>query len=134
MNNLSDKDFSKWHKIKSLINKNNRKFYFREREVWLCSLGFNIGFEQDGKGDDFIRPVLIVKQYNLDIFWALPLTGKDKSEKLSKYYQKIKFDSVVSSVILSQLRLLDKKRLIRKMGVISETEFEAVKSKLKALL
>lgn len=133
--NLSNKDFLKWHEIKSKLNEVNQKLYFHEREVWLCSLGLNVGFEQDGRGENFMRPVLIVKQYNLNIFWAVPLTTSDnKTGKLSKYYQKINFSSTQSVAIISQLRLLDKKRLIRKMGTISKSEFNLVKNKLKSLL
>jgi len=33
-----------------------------------------------------------------------------------------------------QLRLLDKKRLVRKIGMISEEEFKTVKNELKRLL
>lgn len=35
---------------------------FYEREIWWCSLGVNIGFEQDGTNDLFERPVLVIKK------------------------------------------------------------------------
>ena len=51
---------------------------FHEREVWWCSLGANIGFEQDGGGEDFERPVVILKKFNLDACLIVPLTARPK--------------------------------------------------------
>jgi mRNA interferase MazF len=53
------KDFKKWHDKKSRINKIEPRPFFHEREIWYCALGVNVGFEQDGSGQDFIRPVII---------------------------------------------------------------------------
>ncbi len=49
------KNFMVWHEVKSDIDAKESKTFFHEREVWWCSLGLNIGFEQDGKGNDFSR-------------------------------------------------------------------------------
>jgi hypothetical protein len=32
-------------------------FYFREKEIWWACLGANIGFEQNGKNENFERPI-----------------------------------------------------------------------------
>jgi len=40
---------------------------FHEREVWWCSLGMNIGLEQDGSTDAFARPVMISKPHDDDV-------------------------------------------------------------------
>jgi len=34
----------------------------------LASLGKNIGYEQDGNGSGFSRPVLVVKKFNNQMF------------------------------------------------------------------
>ena len=36
--------------------------------------GKNIGFEQNGKGSNFVRPILVLRKFNSSIFWGLPLT------------------------------------------------------------
>ena len=41
----------------------------------------NIGNEQDGKGPEHSRPVLIVKRFNKHLLWAVPLTSKHKEGK-----------------------------------------------------
>lgn len=79
-----DKDFKTWHTKKSNIQNNTHvRVYFNEREIWWCSLGANIGYEQDGKGDDFMRPVIILKQFNKEVCWAIPLTTQIKN---GRYY------------------------------------------------
>ena len=59
--------------------------------------------------------------------WVLPLTSK---EHKGFYYQKINYDSGVSWAHLSQIRTISTKRLLRKVGTISETEFIKVINKL----
>ena len=119
------KEFAKWHETKSLLHNKGSRLYFHEREVWWCSLGFNIGFEQDGKGRSFARPVLILKKFNQEIFWALPITSVIKSNKF--YFSLILNDRKPRSVILSQLRLIDDKRLIDKVGTINKTNYLNIK-------
>ena len=85
-----EKNFKKWHSIKALLDKKKKEIYFKEREIWWCSLGLNIGFEQDGKNYRFERPVLILKKFSKDLFWALPSTSQDKT---GEYYYQFKRDS-----------------------------------------
>ena len=51
-----EKDFTEWHRVKQGIQNDNRKFSFNTREVWLCSVGLNLGDEEDGKQELFLRP------------------------------------------------------------------------------
>jgi mRNA interferase MazF len=71
------KDYSEWHEKKTDIELSSEtRVFFHEREVWWCSLGANVGFEQDGKGIKFARPVIVFKKFNKEVFWALPLSTK----------------------------------------------------------
>ena len=115
------KDFKKWHNAKTEIDNSPRRLFFHEREVWWCSLGVNVGFEQDGKGEKFTRPILVFKKFNNEVFWALPLSTRIKK---GKFYQTIDLgDNIPRVVIVSQLRLIDAKRLIDKVGVISKDNY-----------
>lgn len=125
------KDYQNWHNKKLILNnrKDLGKLFFREREVWWCALGENIGFEQDGKGEEFRRPVLIFKKFNQYVFLAVPLTTK---MKVGKYYVSCKLDDETPrNVIISQLRLVDSKRLIDKIGTVNEVEFNKIKTAIK---
>ncbi|OGG63381.1 hypothetical protein A3C21_02930 [Candidatus Kaiserbacteria bacterium RIFCSPHIGHO2_02_FULL_59_21] len=127
------KDFQKWHDKKEKIHTGRPYVFFQEREVWFCSLGANVGYEQDGSGDEFLRPVVIVKKFNTEICFAVPLTKGKKKEK--PYYFTFSFRPRVQSTgILSQMRLIDAKRLRYKVGTISEKAFGVLKAKIRRLL
>ncbi|OGY42782.1 MAG: hypothetical protein A2Y67_03560 [Candidatus Buchananbacteria bacterium RBG_13_39_9] len=124
--------FIEWTKLKIRIHlAPDKKFYFHEREIWWASLGINIGFEQDGKHKTFERPVLVLKVFNKYLLWILPLTSK---EKTGKYYYSTEYNGEKSNIILSQLRLISSKRLIRKIRKLSPREFTEIKEILKSFL
>ena len=125
------KPFDAWNTLKKQLQESENKLFFHEREIWWCSLGVNLGFEQDGRNDTFERPVLIVRKFNQDIFLGLPLTS---ARKEGMYYQKTKHEGRDYTVVLSQMRLLDRKRLQRKIRVLPEIEFEEVKKRFKNFL
>lgn len=91
----------------------------------------NIGFETDGKHDKFERPILIIKVFNSYTLWILPLTSRDKN---GKYYYQMDFEGKRSTIILSQLRLISSKRLLRKIGMLSDNSFRAVKNQVKSFI
>jgi mRNA interferase MazF len=131
------KDFDTWHKKKSAINDIVARPGFHEREIWFCYLGANVGFEQDGNQEEFLRPVVVLKKFNNEIFWAIPLTKSQKNHnrKSEQYYYSFSFiPGIISTAILSQIRLIDARRLSRHIGSMTETEFGELKKKLKALL
>jgi len=125
------KDFTNWHKKKSKIDDIEKRPFFHEREIWFCHMGANVGFEQDGIGEDFLRPVIIFRKFSKEIFWGIPLT---KREKGGKYYFTFSFpERGKNTAILSQVRLIDARRLSYHIGDISKTDFKVLKEKLKAL-
>src|SRR3989344_5811632 len=130
------KDFKKWHQKKEKINDAPESPFFHEREIWFCHLGANVGFEQDGRGDDFLRPVVVIRKFNNEIFWAIPLTkaGKKIKQQAEKYYLPFTFIQEVKSVaILSQIRLIDARVLARNIGVMTESDLRELIKSLKAL-
>lgn len=128
-----EKDFDSWNPKKQGIHYHKKRPHFHEREIWFCSLGANIGFEQDGVGSRFLRPVLVVRQFNNEIFWGIPLT---RTHKEGPYYYSLNALASGNSsfVILSQIRLIDAKRLQYKIGDISLLQLVEIKEALKALL
>ena len=66
-----EKDFDRWNINKKRLHSQNVLHFYHEREIWWCSLGVNIGFEQDGTGKNFDRPVIVVRGFNKKyIFWS----------------------------------------------------------------
>lgn len=121
-----DQDFDNWN-IKKKELSNGKRIYFHKADIWLASIGKNIGDEEDGKHSSFERPILIVRKFNNNIFLGIPLTSNENKE--GKYYHKlISFPD--STVILSQVRLFDAKRLLRLMGKIKNEELKEIKAKI----
>ena len=125
------KDFDLWNENKKGVEVNSQQLLFNEREVWWCVLGVNIGSEQDGKGAYFERPVLVIRKFNSAILWAVPITHANKPNIY--YYPLSNWGDGASSVVLSQLRLISSKRLIRKFGVLPTGEFSEVIQKIKEI-
>lgn len=125
------KNFDEWNKIKKETDGMLKKLLFREKEIWFIKMGENIGFEQNGKGMDFLRPILVYKKFNKSIFIGLPLT---RTKKDSEFYCNFIHGGKNSTAILSQIRLFDSKRLVYRHGKISRFDFDKIKEKLIELL
>ncbi len=127
-----EKDFWKWHAEKSNLNKDKIRPFFHEAEVWFASIGSNIGFEEDGKGNNFLRPIIIIKKFNNEVCWGIPTTKKFRN---SKYYFHFEFSqNKYTNAILSQLRLVDSKRLSYKIGSVRNSDFRKMKNRLISYL
>jgi mRNA-degrading endonuclease toxin of MazEF toxin-antitoxin module len=117
------KHFTDWFNLKPKLDNLPRRLSFREREVWFAHFGVNVGFEIDGK-DEFLRPCLVVKKISKQTFYAVPLTSKTKT---GSWYLPSDIKGKQGSYILSQMRIMDAKRLKYFVETISEKEFEEVK-------
>ena len=120
-----------WNEVKKELDSLDNKVFFKEREIFWMSIGENIGFEQNGKGEIFSRPVLIVKKFSKNIFYGIPLSTKIKE---GSFFYAFTFQSKMSNALLVQGRLFDSKRLENKMGMIDKDEFKRLKIKLRELL
>lgn len=120
------KDFDGWNEEKKRINNINPPVFFHVREVWWCKLGINIGYEQDGKNKQFSRPVVILKTYSTNAALIVPLTSRDK--KGTYYFDVGTVNGREAKAVLSQIRFVDKRRLINKADVISKDIFEKLQS------
>lgn len=126
------KRFRAWHSLKIKINlSNNIPNGYKERDIWWVSVGHNVGIEEDGKGGDFSRPVLIVKGFSKYQFWGVPLST---TKKTGIYYHPFMACGNVSTALLSQLRVYDTRRLINKYGVVGVKDFATIKKKLQGFL
>lgn len=127
-------DFDLWNILKQKINgrKNKQGFYANKGDVWMALLGQNIGFEENGKGSDFSRPILIIRKFNTQMVWAVPLSSKQKG--MSFYYNFTDPLMQPAALILSQLRLISTRRLKRKLYKLPLNQFRVVTNLLKAYL
>jgi len=127
-----EKLFNAWNRVKKWLAGVEKIVFFHGREVWFVRLGKNLGFEQDGKGADFRRPVIILKKINRHCFLAVPLTSREKTGKY--YFPVSEIRGRKNTAILSQVRLIDARRLIHRIGVIPKTEFCELKQKIAEMI
>ncbi|HAZ28374.1 MAG TPA: hypothetical protein DCY48_01200 [Candidatus Magasanikbacteria bacterium] len=127
-----NKDFQNWHTRKKMIHEQYVRVFFKEREIWFSFLGQNIGYEQDGRGFEFLRPVVIFKKFNNSVLWVIPLTKQTKEG--IHYFSFFFFPRIRSTAVLSQLRLIDAKRLKYKVGNMKTEDFNSLKNKIRQLL
>ena len=137
-------EFVKWIKVKVRIHMNENLLSFKPRDIWWANIGLNVGYEQNGKNEEFERPVLILRKFGQHIFWAIPMTSKkvDNIYRLEinykEYYKNIVGELIGEDkkgiLILNQLRTISSKRLIRKMGVMVEKDFDIVRERIKGMI
>jgi mRNA interferase MazF len=118
--------FDNWNIEKKILEKNSKILFFNEREIWWCKLGTNLGHEENGKGDDFLRPILIIKKFNKHIFLGIPLSTKIKEN--NRYYIKFLFKDEYISALISQIKCIDSKRPHFKIGKITDHSFKKIKN------
>ncbi len=118
------KDFQKWHTLKAKIDAQHPSPLFREQEIWWCSLGSNVGTEEDGKNKLFERPVIVIRKFSKDMFWGVPATLQKKE---GVFYFTFTLFEQEQIALVSQIRTLSGKRLIRRMGKLSTRQFTALK-------
>ena len=130
---IMDKDFDGWNMEKKRVHATTiaRDFFFHEREIWWCAIGANIGVEADGKHQTFERPVIIARVFNKEMLWTVPVTSGTKK---SSFHYNFMFNNTEQSAMLSQIRTMSSKRLRRKIGTVSDLDFESIITRLTGLL
>jgi mRNA interferase MazF len=104
-------------------------------EIWLANLNPSKG-KEPGK----LRPVLIMQSDFLNEIYhptctVLPLSSQVQEENALRYQIKIKGLKKESYVLIDQIRTLDsEKRMINRLGRISQIEMKAIEERLKVFL
>jgi mRNA interferase MazF len=124
------KDFDVWNRKKKLLEERKVAPNFSERDIWWCAIGVNVGYEEDGKHQNFERPVCVLRKFNKDIFIGVPLTSIQKD---NPYYFPHKLHETEGSILLSQARIFSAKRLERKLGHIGKGRFVALRKQYRNL-
>lgn len=126
------KNFKKWFNLKPTIHCLNKKhIYFKQRDIWWCHFGLNIGYETDGKGNTFTRPILIVNKLSSAMLFGVPLSTKDKK---GTWFVPITFQERELIAVIGQPKTFHINRLAKKMGQLDESDFYNVTKNLQELL
>ena len=132
------KNFGGWFKLKpKLDTKNHIPPFFKEREIWWCIVGENIGSEISGKNSRFTRPVTIYTKLSPYTFLGVPTTtqffDQNGRERNGTWYEKVRISNKNMLAILSQIRIFDYRRLDKVMAQIDSDDFDRIKTKFNLL-
>ncbi len=123
------KRFLEWIGIKEKAHKNETLPSFQEGEIWWVYLGENIGHEEDGKGEYFLRPFIIIRKFNKELLFGVPCSSVSKN---NKYYFKVEVQSAdfETYALLSQIRALSTRRLTKFITKCGSGQFRKLKTAL----
>ena len=124
------KDFDGWNEKKKRVNEERPRFY-TVREVWWCNLGVNVGTEQDGKGELFLRPCVIVRAFGKDACMVVPLTTSTREHPLRIDIGIVQGEAAKANI--SQMRIVDTRRLAEKVGFLDQEMFNIMRNRIKTL-
>jgi hypothetical protein len=126
------KNFDSWNTKKKNIHNNNSYPLYRQREIWWCFLGTNIGLEHDGDQKENLRPILVLKGLGPNTCFAIPLTSSRQVHAMRIPIGDINGKS--ASAVISQLRVIYTKRLVEKICYLDKEIFELTRKAIKDLL
>lgn len=128
---LMKKDFDTWNIKKKTIDKNKRDLIFKEGDIWWSYFGVNVGEEAYGKGEDFRRPVIILKKITENSCIVIPTTTKIKE---GKNFFKFTTNSLERRAMLYQIKFISANRLRINESQMHQVDFLQMKKSLADLL
>lgn len=126
------KDFDGWNGLKKSIDSLEIiPRHYHEREIWTCSIGINVRDEYDGKGSRYQRPVLVLKGFSATTCLIVPITSSIRRHRFRINIGIV--NGVNASVVVSQIRVIDVRRLIARVCYIPNDTFEQVRKCVRDL-
>lgn len=126
------KDFDGWiAKKKEYHYREALPPMFKERDIWWVSIGINVGFEEDGKHERYLRPVLVIRKFNRELFLGIPMSTKIKD---NRYYIQVSVGDEIVSALISQIRVFSAKRMQDKLAELDGGDFERIKNEVVKMI
>jgi len=124
------KNFDEWNEIKKKVDTYVGKRY-HPKEIWWCFWGLNVGFEENGTSKYFQRPVVVLKTLSQNTCVVLPLTTS-KDENKNRIYIGV-IDNKHARVILSQIKVIDTRRLTEKIFTLNNDIFTQIRKAVRSM-
>ena len=126
-----EKNFDAWNTQKKIIHQRQPPPYIKDGDIWWCSIGLNVGHEEDGKNEWFERPVCLIRCFRGGLVWVVPFTSHPHS---GPYVVRVRFNQRDSWALITHVRLLSTRRLQRKVSHVSEETLVHIRTKLSCLI
>ena len=125
-----EKHFKEWILVKINIHEKGIVRNIKEGDIYWCAVGENVGVEINGKSETFARPVVVLKKFSRYGFMGIPLTSQHHE---GSWYASFEFKNKIEYAVLAQARVFSVSRLYKKMGELSGSDFDIIKSGFKKL-
>lgn len=130
-------EYDQWNEVKKETVKSKMRLTIKPRDIYWAKIGQNIGHEEYGKGKNFLRPIIVIRQLTSDLFIGVPITSTKKED--NDYFHSIRYinkldENINSSAMILQIKVFSKKRLLNKIGTVEKQEFKIITDKLKKLI
>ena len=130
-------EYDQWNEVKKETVKSKMRLTIKPRDIYWAKIGQNIGHEEYGKGKNFLRPIIVIRQLTSDLFIGVPTTSTKKED--NDYFHSIRYinkldENINSSAMILQIKVFSKKRLLNKIGTVEKQEFKIITDKLKKLI
>lgn len=125
------KRYYEWADVQSKIDQKDYPDTWKVGGVFWAHQGVNIGSEQDGKGKNFTRPVLVIMEFSERIVLVAPISSKIRRHR---YRFKVTVKGEMRMVLLDQIRVMDLKRLGHFVDEIPESTLRQIRSALANLI
>lgn len=129
--NYMEKDFDKWAILKWKLESKKTNVLCKEWDIWWSSIWVNIWNESCWKGEEFRRPVLIIKKLSSTNFIVVPLSTQSKTWT---WFASYSLHWVNYTALLYQIRMIHVNRFTKREAQMSLSDFEKIKKRLNNLL
>lgn len=120
------KRFLEWIGVKQKLDtKDYMPPLVNQGDLWWCAVGENMGVEISGKGNNFTRPVIVLKKFGRLAFFGIPTTTN--TARTGTWYVAFRHKGVNEVAMLTQARMFSYKRLDRKMGRLDDEDYTKIK-------
>jgi len=124
--------FNRWNEKKKKTNALKNSPHFSVGEIWWAQIGHNIFTEVAGKGDDFLRPIIVLQKVYGNACMAIPLTSQMRKGDDYFYFHDSK--QARQCALMAQIRYLDGKRLKYIQSMITNEDFVRLKEAFQTLI
>lgn len=128
---LNPNEFDSWNKLKQQLNATSKNINIKNGNIYLLSVGKNIANEIYGKGEIFLRPVLVLKKLGHNYFFGVPLTSKTK---VGNYFFEFTYKGKSSYAMFNQARTFTTNRVLKYHGKMKKDDFQKLKNKFEEFL
>lgn len=128
---MKEKNFDGWNEVKKQVDQEPKKKQVSIGKIYWCNVGVNVGREVYGKGNKFVRPVLVLNVLPNGTFLGVPLSSQTKNKAGFMFYKFEDSKQKSQVALLAQTRIFDIKRKSDYFSSVDNQTLRIIKDKIK---